>query len=391
MTDSKYHLETLATRFDRTDVGVSDAGDVVPPIHLSTTHEMRSPGESDHGYKYTRFGNPTRDVLEGRLTDLCGAERAVACVSGTAAIAATCLSVVEAGDHVVAFDGIYGGTRLLFEDLLVDSLGATVEYIDATDVDAVAEAVTDETTLVWMESPTNPLLRLCDLSAIANVAATVDATYVVDNTFATPYFQRPLDHGADVVVHSTTKYLNGHSDSMGGVVLTDDEAVADDVAHTQSYDLGGTLSPFDCYLTLRGLRTFPLRMDRHETNAADIATYLADHPATVRVNYPGLESHPQHDLTQQQMDGFGGIVSFELDATGAETRAVLEELDVFTLAVSLGGTESLVDHPATMSASYLSDEERAAAGISDSLVRIPVGVEHVDDLIADLEAALAKL
>ncbi|MBX0296778.1 trans-sulfuration enzyme family protein [Haloarcula nitratireducens] len=391
MDNSKYQLETVATQFDWRDVGATDAGDVVSPIHLTTTHEMRAPGEADHGYKYTRFDNPTRDALETRLARLSGADHAIACASGTAAMAATCLSIVEAGDHVVAFDGIYGGTRVLFEELLADSLGATVEYVDATDVNAVDEAVTDETTLVWMESPTNPLLRLCDLSAVADIAASVDATYVVDNTFATPYFQHPLAHGADMVVHSTTKYLNGHSDSMGGVVLTDDKAAANDVAQTQSYDLGGTLAPFDCYLTLRGLRTFPLRMDRHESNAAEIATYLADHPATVQVNYPGLESHPQHELATQQMDGFGGIVSFELDATGAETRAVLEELDVFTLAVSLGGTESLADHPATMSASYLSAQERAAAGISDSLVRLPVGVEHVDDLIGDLKAALAKL
>ncbi|MFC6838334.1 trans-sulfuration enzyme family protein [Halomarina ordinaria] len=391
MTDSNYHLETLATRFDRTGTSVSDTGDVVPPIHLSTTHEMRSPGESNHGYKYTRFGNPTRDVLEERLSELCGAERAVACASGTAAIAATCLSVVEAGDHVVAFDGIYGGTRLLFDDLLVDSLGASVEYVDATDLNTVDEAITDETSLVWMESPTNPLLRLCDLAAVGETAASVDATYIVDNTFATPYFQRPLERGADVVVHSTTKYLNGHSDSMGGAVLTDDHSFADAVEHTQSYDLGGTLAPFDSYLTLRGLRTFPLRMDRHEVNASELAQYLDDHPLVAQVNYPGLPRHPQHDLAREQMDGFGGIVSFELDATAAETRAVLEALDVFTLAVSLGGTESLVDHPATMSASYLADAEREATGISDSLVRIAVGVEHADDLLTDLDQALEHL
>ncbi|QOS13470.1 cystathionine gamma-synthase [Haloferax sp. Atlit-6N] len=391
MNDSNYHLETLATRFDRTDAGVNDAGDVVPPIHLSTTHEMHSPGESEHGYKYTRFGNPTRDVLEERLTEICGAERAVTCASGTAAIAATCLSVVDAGDHVVAFEGIYGGTRLLFEDLLVDSLGATVEYVDATDVDAVDAAVTDETAVVWMETPTNPLLRLCDLAAVGEIATAVDATYVVDNTFATPYFQRPLERGADIVVHSTTKYLNGHSDSMGGAVLTDDHSLADAVKHTQSYVLGGTLGPFDSYLALRGLRTFPLRMDRHETNAGELARYLDDHPSVAHVNYPGLQHHPQHNLAREQMDGFGGIVSFELDATAAETRAVLEALDVFTLAVSLGGTESLVDHPATMSASYLTDTEREAAGISDSLVRLAVGVEHVDDLLTDLDQALENL
>ncbi|WP_254544976.1 trans-sulfuration enzyme family protein [Halomarina pelagica] len=391
MTDSKYHLETLATRFDRAGGGVRNAGDVVPPIHLSTTHEMRSPGESDHGYKYNRFGNPTRDILEERLTKICDAERAVTCASGTAAIAATCLSVVEAGDHIVAFDGIYGGTRLLFEDLLVDSLGATVEYVDATDMDTVDAAITDETALVWMESPTNPLLRLCDLAAVGEIATAVDATYVVDNTFATPYFQRPLERGADIVVHSTTKYLNGHSDSMGGAILTDDHSLADAVEHTQSYDLGGTLAPFDSYLTLRGLRTFPLRMDRHEANAGELARYLDGHPSVAHVNYPGLPHHPQHDLAREQMDGFGGIVSFELDATAAETRAVLEVLDVFTLAVSLGGTESLVDHPATMSASYLADAEREAAGISDSLIRIAVGVEHVDDLLADLDQALENL
>jgi cystathionine beta-lyase/cystathionine gamma-synthase len=391
MANQDYHLETSATRFDPTETGETDAGDVVSPIHLTTTHAMQRPGRSEHGYKYTRFGNPTRDALETRLAQLCGADHAVTAASGTAAMAAVCLSVVDSGDHVVAFDGIYGGTRVLFEELLVDTLGATVEYVDATDAEAVDAAVTDDTALVWMESPTNPLLQLCDLSVIADIASAVEATYVVDNTFATPYFQRPLEHGADAVVHSTTKYLNGHSDSMGGAVVTDDQEIANAVTHTQAYNLGGTLPPFDCYLILRGLRTFPLRMDRHETNATKMATYLNDHPAVVQVNYPGLPDHPQHDLARSQMDGFGGILSFELDATGAETRAVLEELDVFTLAVSLGGTESLVDHPATMSASYLSDAEREAAGIPDSLIRIPVGIEHIDDLIADLEQALANL
>jgi len=387
--DDDYHLETLATAFD--GPGSGDTGDVVAPIHLTTTHEMESPGESTHGYKYARFGNPTRDALERRLARLAGADHAVACASGTAAIAATCLSTVESGDRVVAFDGVYGGTRLLFEDLLVDSLGATVEYVDATDPANVEQAVTDDTSLVWMESPTNPLLGLCDLSAVADAAASVDATYVVDNTFATPYFQRPLERGADAVVHSTTKYLNGHSDSLGGAVVTDDGKLADAVGHALAYELGSPLPPFDCYLVGRGLRTFPLRMDRHEHNAAAVAEYLADHPAVGQVNYPGLESHPQHDLAREQMDGFGAVVSFDMDATAAETRAVIEELDVFTLAVSLGGTESLVDHPATMSASYLSAEERAASGISDSLVRLAVGIEHEADLIADLDRALSKL
>ncbi|WP_459193221.1 trans-sulfuration enzyme family protein [Halosimplex sp. J119] len=388
MGDSDYHPETLATGLDRSG---GDTGDVVAPIHLTTTHEMDAPGEAAHGYKYARFGNPTRAALERRLARLSGSDHATACASGTAAIAATCLATVEAGDHVVAFDGIYGGTRLLFEDLLVDSMGATVEYVDATDPSAVEAAVTAETALVWMESPTNPLLELCDLAAIADITAGVDATYVVDNTFATPYFQRPLDLGADLVVHSTTKYLNGHSDSLGGAVLTDEDALAEAVDHALAYDVGSPLAPFDSYLVSRGLRTFPLRMDRHERNATALARHLADHPAVERVNYPGLESHAQHELAGEQMDGYGGILSVELDATAAETRAVLEEFDVFTLAVSLGGTESLVDHPATMSASYLSAEARVAAGIPDSLVRFAVGIEHREDLIADLDRALAHL
>jgi len=391
MTEPEFHPETLATHFDGTDAGATDAGDVVSPIHLATTHEMDAPGDAAHGYKYARFGNPTRDTLERRLARLAGSDYALACASGTAAIAAACLSTVESGDRVVAFDGVYGGTRLLFEELLVDSLGVTVEYVDATDPANVEKAVTDDTSLVWMESPTNPLLQLCDLSAVADIAASADATYVVDNTFATPYFQQPLDQGADAVVHSTTKYLNGHSDSLGGAVLTDDGELADAVCHTLSYELGSPLPPFDCYLVGRGLRTFPLRMDRHERNAKAVAEYLADHSAVRRVNYPGLESHPQHDLAQTQMDGHGGIVSFELDATAAETRAVIEDLDVFTLAVSLGGTESLVDHPATMSASYLTDEARVAAGIGDSLVRLAVGIEHDEDLLADLDRTLAVL
>lgn len=390
MKNTDYEIETLVTRYTDED-RASNTGDVISPIHLTTTHEMDRPGESTHEYKYGRFGNPTRDTLEDRIAGIAAADHAVACASGTAAIAATCLSTLETGDHVVAFDGIYGGTRLLFEELLVDSLGVTVDYVDATGIENVEKAINEETALVWIESPTNPLLKLCDLPAIADITAGIDATFVVDNTFSTPYLQRPLELGADIAVHSTTKYLNGHSDSIGGIVLTDDDTTADAVAHTVAYNTGGTLAPFDCYLTLRGLRTLPLRMDRHEANAQRLAKYLLDHSAVADVIYPGLRSHPQHALARRQMDGYGGVVSFELDATGAETRAALEQLDVFTLAVSLGGTESLVDHPATMSASYLTEDEREAAGISESLVRIPVGIESSDDLIADLDAALSNI
>lgn len=372
-------------------LGSGDTGDVVEPIHLATHHEMEAPGEPGHGYKYSRFGNPTRDTLERRLARLTGASHATACSSGTAAIATACLALCEPGDHVVAFDGLYGGTRLLFENLFRETLGIDIEYVDATDPAAVEAAVAPDTSLLWMETPTNPLLKLCDLDAIAEIAERHHIRLGVDNTFASPYFQRPLEHGADLVVHSTTKYLNGHSDSTGGVVATNDSALAERVSDLQEYTLGNLLSPFDSYLILRGAKTLPLRMRQHETNAMAVAEYLDTHPAIRTVNYPGLESHPQYELAKEQMDGFGGVVSAELDATEAETRAVLEELEVFTIAVSLGGVESLVDHPWSMSASFISPEERRAAGLSESLVRLPVGIESSSDLVDDLEQALAHL
>lgn len=370
---------------------VSEAGDVVSPIHLATTHRMKRPGDPEHGYKYSRFGNPTRDALERRLADLTGAEYATAFASGTAAVVTSCLAVLEPGDHLVAFDGVYGGTRLLIDDFLTDHVGIEVTYVDATDPENVAAAVREETALVWMETPTNPLLKLCDLAEIADIADERGIPLGVDNTFATPCFQRPLELGADFVVHSTTKYLNGHSDSTGGVVATDDSEMAERVAELQAYDLGNLLSPFDAYLVLRGTKTLPLRMKRHAENARAVAEHLADHPAVASVNYPGLEIHPQHGLASRQMDGYGGVVSFELAASEAETKAVLEELEVFTVAVSLGGVESLVEHPWTMSASYLPAEDRRSAGISPSLVRAPVGVEATDDLLADLDRALSHL
>ncbi|QLD84172.1 PLP-dependent transferase [Natronomonas halophila] len=369
----------------------SESGDVVSPIHLATHHAMRSPGVAEHDYKYSRFGNPTRDALETRLARLIGANEAIAFSSGTAAIATACLALCDSGDHVVAFDGVYGGTRVLFDDLLREQMGVDIEYVDATNTDAIEAAIRPETSLLWLETPTNPLLKLCDLHGAAEIARENGVKLGVDNTFATPYFQRPLEIGADVVVHSTTKYLNGHSDSTGGVVATDDSDIAERVSELQQYTLGNLLPPFDAYLVLRGVKTLPLRMTQHETNAQAIADYLVDHSAVSEVNYPGLESHPQHALARRQMDGFGGIVSFELDATEAETRAVIEELDLFTTAVSLGGVESLVDHPWTMSASFMPAADRREAGISESLVRMPVGIESSTDLIRDIEQALNYL
>lgn len=367
------------------------SGDVVSPIHLATHHEMESPGDPGHGYKYSRFGNPTRDALESRLASLTGASEAMAFSSGTAAIATTVLALCEPGGHIVAFDGVYGGTKLLFEELLRDTLDIDVEYVDATDVGTVVEAIRPDTSLLWVETPTNPLLKLCDLRAVATVAAEADVPLGVDNTFATPHVQQPLELGADVVVHSTTKYLNGHSDSTGGLVATKRSAMAERISELQEYTFGNALSPFDAYLVLRGLKTLPLRVEQHEKNAQAVAEYLVDHPAVHTVNYPGLSSHPQHELAMEQMNGFGGVVSFELDATEAETRSVLEELEVFTIAVSLGGVESLVDHPWSMSASFVSPETRRSAGISESLVRAPVGIENSEDLLRDLDQALANL
>jgi len=367
------------------------SGDVVSPIHLATHHEMEAPGEPKNGYKYARFGNPTRDALESRLARLTGGSEAIAFNSGTAAITTAALALCDLGDHLVAFDGVYGGTRLLLEDFFRDVLGVEVEYVDARSPEAVDERVREDTALFWMESPTNPLLKLCDIAELADVADAHEIPLCVDNTFATPYLQQPLELGANVVVHSTTKYLNGHSDSTGGAVATNDPAIADRISTLQEYVFGNALSPFDAYLVLRGTKTLPLRMQQHEANAQAIAEFLTHHSQVAGVHYPGLESHPQHDLARQQMDGFGGIVSFELDASEAETRAFIEELEVFTVAVSLGGVESLVDHPWTMSASFITPEERRAAGVSDSLVRMPVGVEDSTDLIQDIEQALSVL
>lgn len=366
----------------------SATGDVVTPLHLSTTFEMGPSGQGE--YKYTRFGNPTRAAVESKLARLEGADHGLALSSGMAAISTVCFGLLSPGDHVVAFESLFGGTKAMFDDLLARQ-DVEVTYVDATDAGNVGSAVRPETQLVWVESPTNPLLRLCDVEAVARVADEGDATLAVDNTFSTPAVQRPLELGADVAVYSTTKFLNGHSDSMGGAICTDDDALAERFRFAQERGFGAVLAPFDCFLLERGLKTLPLRMRRHQSNASAVAAFLADHPEVRTVHYPGLESHPQHDLAAEQMDGFGGVVSFEIDADAAETRAFLEELEVFDVAVSLGGVESLIEHTSSMSAGNLTDEERRAAGISESLVRAPIGLEDPDDLVADLEAALGKL
>lgn len=385
----KYEFETLTVDDPEAEGGIQ-TGDVVSPIHLSTTFEMEDAGAPSRGYKYSRFGNPMRDELEATLARLEDSEEAIALSSGMAAISTVCLTALSPGDHVVAFESLFGGTKEMFDEVL-NNVGVDVSYVDATDPANVAAAVTPETELVWMESPTNPLLKLCDIETIAATANEYGALFAVDNTFSTPYVQRPLELGADVAVYSTTKFLNGHSDSTGGAITTNDTALADRFRFMGAKALGAVMPPFDCYLVRRGLKTLPLRMDRHQSNTQTVAEFLFEHPAVTTVYYPGLPSHPQHNLASEQMDGYGGVVSFEIDGNAAQARAVLQELDVFNVAVSLGGVESLIEHTPSMSAGNLTPAERENAGISESLIRAPVGIEDSDDLIDDLAAALGKL
>jgi cystathionine gamma-lyase len=396
--DGGHRFETQqVTAGEKPTPGPDRPGDVTVPIHLSSTFAVEGidmemeldeldPGESE--YVYSRLNNPTRHALEQRLATLCGGEHALACSSGTAAVFTAIMSMVEPGDHVVAFEDLYGGTNRMLNDLFDDHLGVDVTFVDARETAAVADAITDDTALLWMETPTNPLLRLCDVDAIADVADEHAVPLGVDNTFASPYFQRPLEMGADVVVHSTTKYLNGHSDSVGGAVVTDDDALAEDLAFLQQVGLGNMMAPFDAYQVLRGTKTLAARMRQHEHNAMAVAEFLEAHSAVETVYYPGLESHPQHDLASEQMEGYGGVVSFELVGGFREVEQFVADLEEIPLAVSLGGVESLIEHPASMTHGPLDPEEREALGISESLVRMSVGIEHEQDIVDALDAAL---
>lgn len=387
-------FETLAVTHGEEPTFDGGVGDVVSPIHLASTYALEEIDTSksledfdpdENEFLYSRLSNPTRHAVEKRLAALEGGEHALAFSSGTAAIATTILTAVEPGDHIVAFDDLYAGTRRLLEGLFSEKMNVDVSFVDAREVENVADAVTDETTLIWMELPTNPLMKLCDVGAIAEIADEHDVVFGVDNTFMSPYFSNPLAMGADVVAHSTTKYLNGHSDSIGGAVITNDEELIEGIQFYQQVGLGNMLAPFDSYLLLRGMKTLPLRMEKHEENASQIAAFLDNHDMVESVYYPGLESHPQHDLATRQFTGFGGVLSFELEGGMPEAKAFLEALDEFTLAVSLGGVESLVEIPAGMTHNPIPKEEREAIGITDSLIRMSVGVEDVSDLLVDLD------
>ncbi|WP_337244463.1 cystathionine gamma-synthase [Luteimonas sp. gir] len=363
-------------------------GAVMPPIYATSTYAQSSPGEHQ-GFEYSRTHNPTRFAYERCVAGLEGGSRGFAFASGMAA-AATLLELLDSGDHVIAMDDLYGGTYRLFERVRTRSAGLTFSYVDLTDPDAFDAAVTDRTKLVWIETPTNPLLKIVDIQAIAERAHRRGLRVVVDNTFASPIVQRPLEQGADIVMHSATKYLNGHSDMVGGILVVGDDAdLAEQIAFLQN-SAGAVQGPFDSFLALRGLKTLHLRMRAHCENAQALAEFLEGHDAVAQVIYPGLPSHPQHALAKRQMDGFGGIVSVRIKGGHAAAQRFCERTELFTLAESLGGVESLVNHPAVMTHASVPPARRAQLGIHDDLVRLSVGVEDLGDLRADLDRALER-
>ncbi|MDE0371709.1 MAG: PLP-dependent aspartate aminotransferase family protein [Rhodospirillales bacterium] len=364
-------------------------GAVITPIYATSTYVQREPAVHQ-GYEYSRTGNPTRAAYERSIADLEGGTHGFAYASGMAATDAV-LTLLDSGNHVLAMDDLYGGTRRLFERVRRDASNLRFSFADLAD-DAVADRAIDSgVQMIWVETPTNPMLKLVDLAKVAELAHRSGAIAVADNTFASPFLQRPLELGFDIVVHSATKYLNGHSDMVGGVAVTRDAGIAQQLAFLQNA-VGGVQGPFDSFLAHRGLKTLALRMERHVANAMTIAAWLEERPEVEQVIYPGLPSHPQHALARRQMPlGSGGIVTATLRGDLESSRRMLAACEVFTLAESLGGVESLIEHPALMTHASVPPEVRAELGISDGLIRLSIGIEHVSDLIADLEQALSEV
>jgi cystathionine gamma-lyase len=362
--------------------------EVVAPIYLSSTYarkEVKNPGF----FQYSRSQNPTRFALEQRYASLENTAYGLGFASGLAAEATVLFALVKPGDHVIGFDDLYGGTKRLFHQW-EENYGAKISLVDASQPENIEKAILPETKLIWLESPSNPLLKVCDIKAIAEIAHRHKMLVVVDNTFLSPYFQKPADLGADIVIHSITKYIAGHSDVIGGAIMLNDKTLYERLKFCQN-SLGVVPSPFDCYMVLRGLKTLSLRMEKHQSNALSIATYLENHPKVARVYYPGLKSHPQYEIGLRQASGFGGMISFEIKGGEKEAVEFLESLELFTLAESLGGVESLIEHPGLMTHSSITAKERELAGIKDSLIRVSIGVEDKKDLIADLEQAFGKI
>ena len=361
-------------------------GAVMMPIYATSTYAQSSPGKHQ-GYEYSRTQNPTRMAYERCVAGLESGTAGFAFASGMAATA-TLMELIDTGSHVVAMDDLYGGTFRLFERVRKRSAGLSFSFVDITDRDSLEQAILPETRMIWIETPTNPMLKLVDLEMVAQVGRERGILTVADNTFATPYVQRPLECGFDIVMHSATKYLNGHSDVVGGVVAVNSDELAEQIAFLQN-SIGSIAGPFDSFLALRGLKTLALRMQRHGENGQRVAQHLQTHNSVEQVIYPGLSTHPQFELARRQMHSFTGMVSIVIRGGLAEASRFMERLEIFTLAESLGGVESLVNHPAIMTHASVPPDKREQLGIADNLVRLSVGVEDADDLIADIDAALA--
>jgi cystathionine gamma-lyase len=361
-------------------------GAIMTPVYLTSTYVQASPGV-DKGYDYSRAGNPTRKAYEDCIANLESGKFGFAFASGCAA-ATTALQLLSAGDHVIASDDMYGGTFRLM-DKVVQRNGVQFSYVDLTNVENFKAAIKPNTKMVWIETPTNPTMKLVDIKKTAAAAKAKNILSIVDNTFMSPYFQRPLELGADMVLHSTTKFVGGHSDMIGGALIVNDEELAKNISFL-SKSMGGIASPFDAYIAMRSLKTLALRMRQHDANGREVAKFLEKHPKVARVAYPGLASHPQHALAKEQMHGFGGMITIYLKGGIAESRRMLEAVQVFALAESLGGVESLIEHPAIMTHASIPPEQRKALGIDDSMIRLSVGVENVEDLLRDLTNALSK-
>jgi O-succinylhomoserine (thiol)-lyase len=360
-------------------------GAIMTPIYQTSTFAQAGMGEHK-GYEYARTGNPTRTALEQCLAALENGQYGLAFASGLAAETAV-LNLLSSGDHIVSCDDLYGGTYRIFERIM-GRYQVQTSYVTASNIEEYEKAIRPNTKLIWLETPTNPLLRLVDIRAVAEIAHRHNILLVVDNTFSSPYFQRPLDLGADIVLHSTTKYINGHSDVIGGALVVNDQKVYEALKFHQNA-AGGVPGPFDSWLTLRGIKTLAVRMRQHEENARGVARFLQEHPRVEKVYYPGLASHPDHELAKRQMSGFGGMVSFQFRGKLADVDQVVRRLKVFTFAESLGGVESLVCHPASMTHGSIPKEIREARGVNDTLLRLSIGIEDLEDLLADLEQALA--
>ena len=361
-------------------------GSIVTPLHQTATYVMEEVGK-DKGFDYARSANPTRQMMEDHLAALDSGKYGVAFSSGMAAVD-SCLKLLKTGDHVICSDDVYGGTYRLFNQLLIN-YDLHFTYVDTSFPDKIEKAIRPETKMIWAETPTNPLLKITDLNAVAKIAKKHDLIFSIDTTFITPVFLRPLEFGADLVIHSTTKYLSGHSQLIGGMVITNREDLFDQLKFVQK-TVGAIPSPFDCWLTLLGVKTLDIRMKKHASNAQGVAEFLENHPKVASVTYPGLPSHPMYQVAKEQMSGFSGMISFELTGGISAGKTLMNSVQLAQIAESLGSVETMIAHPATMTHTAIPKEERLATGLTDGLVRISVGIENVNDIIHDLEIALEK-